>query len=863
MGLSDNGTQFRIVATNAVGSVQSAGVTVSVSDLDVAPTIATQPASVNVTSGSDAVFAVDARGTEALSYQWHRNGVALAGANSPVLRLPAVTGANAGSYNVAVSNGAGSATSNSAILTVSAGAPTAVAPSIVTQPASLTANVGSTATLAVGVDGTGPFSFQWRRDGADITGATSAVLTFPAVALPNAGTFSVVVTNSAGSVTSSNAVLDVSMAATPTAPTITSQPSTLIVPYRGSGVVAVAATGSGPLSYQWSKDGAELPGATLPVLDFRIVADVDVGAYSVTISNSMGSVVSRTVDIILLGAPVITLQPADVTVLEGESTFFYVQASSSGLRYQWSMNGNPIPGAIGNTLNTGAVVSANSGAVYSVLVYNGAGLVFSQGAVLTVQTLVAPTITQHPQNVTIEPGAQAQMCVTIGGTPTFDVQLQRWNGSAWAPGIDVLVNNNTQVCYFTSTLTLADNGAQYRFLIDNPAGEVASNTATVTVQAPSGITTTMLASRATSGATANNRSGLPSLSSDGNIVAFISDGTNLVPGFGGYPLASINGYVRNMSTGVTTLVNVTPAGTQSQSPYGVNGLKLAAGGRHVIFTSLANDLVADDTNGSQDVFVRDLQTGITTRVSLRADGTELDNFGNGQSDMQVNISADGRFVSFVSSQDLIGDDPSGSYSLYFRSLQTGFLRRVFSSTTSLPAYSAMSDNGEHLAYLYATFVPGANRNIIVHYDAEANSSEEVFSIDSTNNVSYVAQGIGISGTGRYLAYSLRSPPRLGSDFTQVMAIDLERDETAVASGNSNGFGNGNSNWPKVSDDGHVIFQTTAGNLTGDFSNSQIAVLAVRDFRVRHWRWPRDAPTAPASRSRMPMPITLFRAMAGS
>ena len=80
--------------------------------------------------------------------------------------------------------------------------------------------------------------------------------------------------------------------------------------------------------------------------------------------------------------------------------------------------------------------------------------------------------------------------------------------------------------------------------------------------------------------------------------------------------------MRNIATGVTTLVNQTPAGTQSQSPYGVNGLKLAAGGRYVIFSSLAGDLVADDTNGSQDVFVRDLQTGTTTRVSLRADGTE-------------------------------------------------------------------------------------------------------------------------------------------------------------------------------------------------------------------------------------------------
>ena len=81
----DNGTQYRMVATNPVGIAASSAVTVSVSDLDVAPTIATQPANLSVPSGGDAIFAIDARGTEALSYQWFPTGVAMAGANSPVL----------------------------------------------------------------------------------------------------------------------------------------------------------------------------------------------------------------------------------------------------------------------------------------------------------------------------------------------------------------------------------------------------------------------------------------------------------------------------------------------------------------------------------------------------------------------------------------------------------------------------------------------------------------------------------------------------------------------------------------------------------------------------------------------------------
>jgi hypothetical protein len=834
--LSDNGTQFRIVATNAVGSSASTAVTVSVSDLDVAPTIAAQPASLNVASGSDAVFAVDAHGTEALSYQWYRNGVALAGANSPVLHLTGVNMLNSGSFTVSVSNSAGTAASNAAILNVYPGTPAAIAPTIVTQPASLTVNVGNTATFAVGVDGSGPFTFQWRRNGINIAGATSAVLTLPSVVSDASGTFSVVVNNSVGpAVTSADASLSVSSSPSAQAPEITTDPFTIVVAPGGSAVLAVAANGSGPLFYQWAMDGVPLAGEEGPVLMLLNVGENDAGDYSVTVSNSQGSVVSQSATVILLGAPVIYSSPSSVHVFENSTTTFRVDTAGSNVHYLWLRNGQPISASDADSYTTPSLTVADSGAVYSVIVYNSAGLLVSAPAVLTVSVPVAPTILLQPADVSVVAGLPANICMAFGGTPPFSVQMNRWSGVEWTPiGSGLSVNDNAPFCTSTPNLQLADNGAQFIFFASNAEGgflEAMTRTVTITVTASTGLTSTTLASRATSGATANNRSGAATLSADGNLVAFISDGTNLVPNFNGDAFTAQYAYVRNISTGVTTLINQTPAGTRSST--GVIGLKLAAGGRYAIFSSMAADLVADDTNGSQDVFVRDLQAGTTQRVSLRADGTELPFFGNGQSDMKLDISDDGRFVSFMSSQDLIGDDPSGSFSLYFRSLQSGFLRRVASTDAAgTVGHSALSANGEHLAYLYATFAAGNNRNIVVVYDTEANAYSEAFNIDSTNNASYVAQGMSISSNGRYVSFPVRSPSMFGgSTFTQVLAIDRNNPgQITVASGDSNGVGNGNSIFPKVSDDGHVLFVTNAGNLTGNFANAVQATLVVRDLQ---------------------------------
>ncbi len=172
-----------------------------------APAITSQPVSQNVATGSTATFSVGASGTAPLSYQWFKNSAAISGATASSYTTPATTASDNGStFYVTVTNAAGSVTSSTATLTVSS----PVAPTITTQPSNATVNAGQTASFSVTATGTSPLSYQWRKNGTNISGATAASYTTPATTTADSGsTFSVVVSNSVGGATSNNATLTV------------------------------------------------------------------------------------------------------------------------------------------------------------------------------------------------------------------------------------------------------------------------------------------------------------------------------------------------------------------------------------------------------------------------------------------------------------------------------------------------------------------------------------------------------------------------------------------------------------------------------------------------------------------------------
>jgi invasion protein IalB len=363
----------------------------------VAPSITEQPADQSIKVGDAATFSVVAAGSEPLSYQWHKNGAAIAGATAPLYTTPAAIPDNDGdAFAVIISNPAGTTASSSAKLSVTA---SAIAPAITSEPSDASITAGQTTTFSVVASGTAPLLYQWEKNGTVIGGATSASYTTPAEITADSGaTFAVVVSNSAGSATSRSAKLNVAVPGGPLAPTITVQPADQSINTGQTATYSVTATGTAPLSYQWQKNGTAIAGATAASYTTPAETPADSGAtFAVVVSNSAGSVASRAAHLAVAAAPTITTQPADQSIRAGQTATFSVVASGTApLSYQWQKNGTAIAGATAASYTTPAETPADNGATFAVVVSNSTGNATSRSARLT----VSPAVTSGTDVVT-------------------------------------------------------------------------------------------------------------------------------------------------------------------------------------------------------------------------------------------------------------------------------------------------------------------------------------------------------------------------------------------------------------------------------------------------------------------------------
>lgn len=371
----------------------------------VAPGFVRAPASRVAAVGASITLDSEATGTPPLTFQWFHDGAPINGQILPQLTLTALKLADSGNYTVKVTNIAGSATSAPALLTVLA------PPSIVTQPADKVVAAGTTVEFSVVASGSPPLTYQWLKNGTALVGSTNPTLVLNDVSSANNGDYTVLVSNAVGSVTSSEATLEVLQA-----PTIVSQPQSQTVLAGRTIILDVVVGGSVPYTFAWYKDGVLLPNETQPSLRFTIIRIEDSGTYTFKVSNAVGSATTTPIVLRVVSAPVVTRQPVTQAVRTGGTATFSVEVSgTSPFTYQWQKDYGNIPGATNSQWVIPSVSQQDVG-TYTVVVTNEVGNVRSQEAYLAI--VPAPRITLQPQSITVAQGSPAYLEVTSPDEPS-------------------------------------------------------------------------------------------------------------------------------------------------------------------------------------------------------------------------------------------------------------------------------------------------------------------------------------------------------------------------------------------------------------------------------------------------------------
>jgi len=342
-----------------------------------------------------------------------------------------------------------------------------------------------TAGSAVTMNATAQLSatYQWQLNGVSIPGATNSTYSIAKAGISDAGIYSVVITSTLGSFDYTLGTLTVYMA-----PTITVQPTSSILSQGNTATFIVVATGAPAPTYQWFFNGNPIAGATSATYTIAAVQPLNVGSYTVTVTNSLGAVTSNPATLTIAVLPTIITQPVSQTVKAGSSVTFSVMATGTSPTYQWNFNGEPISGANSATyaINNATVADVGS---YTVTVTIAAGAITSHGGVLAVQASGAPAVTIEPQSQTIAAGATVALSVSSTGTVTMSSSHGgEARTEALASASYQWYLNGAAISGATSSTFLiqdvnAANAGNYVCLVSNANGSSLSSAAVLTVTA--------------------------------------------------------------------------------------------------------------------------------------------------------------------------------------------------------------------------------------------------------------------------------------------------------------------------------------------------------------------------------------------
>lgn len=334
------------------------------------------------------------------------------------------------------------------------------------------------------------------------------------------------------------------------------------------------------------------------------------------------------------------------------------------------------------------------------------------------------------------------------------------------------------------------------------------------------------------GAQGNGDSEAPSISLDGQFIAFGSTASNLVPGDQN---ARADMFVCNRLTGALEMISVTPSGAPGNATTD-SYASLSADGNLIAFYSVASDLVSNDVNGVMDVFVRDRALGVTERVSVSSSGAQ----GSGDSGL-CSISSDGRFVAFESSStNLVAGDTNGFRDVFVRDRQLGTTTRISSNPSGkqgnqVSGFPSISGDGRFVAYQSdATNLVVGDTTIwpdIFVFDRQLSTTRRVnltsWGEQATNN----SFNPKISADGRFVVFE--SAGNLVADQTQfqveiyICEIQTMAVDRVSMSWNEMDLPLGCYK-PAVSADGrYVSFQSSANQIV-PFDTQTITDIVVRD-----------------------------------
>jgi alpha-tubulin suppressor-like RCC1 family protein len=402
------------------------------------PGITAQPTNQLVRVGSNVTFNVTATGTAPLAYKWRKGGVNIAnggtvsGATSATLLISGVQTNDNGEYDAVVSNAYGMVTST--VATLVAGIP----PGVTVQPTNRFVSLGISATFALTATGTGPLSYQWRKDGVNladvgaVSGATSATLHITGVQTNDSGEYDAVVSNAFGMVTSVVAVLVGGIS-----PTFISQPPGRVASLGAFASFAATATAIPPPVYRWQKGGIDVndegrvSGAATTTLTISDARRSDAGLYQLVASNVLGSATSSEAALTIVpvvawgdgGAAELSL-PADISnAVQIASCYGHNLAlRADGIVAAWGWNSSGqinVPAAATN------VVAMAAGAEHS-LALRADGTVVGWGV---------PEVATVPAGVTniVAIAAGFYHCLALAADGTIRVWGWDIYGSASAP----------------------------------------------------------------------------------------------------------------------------------------------------------------------------------------------------------------------------------------------------------------------------------------------------------------------------------------------------------------------------------------------------------------------------------------------